>query len=198
MNDGPNRTEYSSAAGRFKIHFSGVPKEIEETQETNVGTLVSHTVLFVKDIAESVSYRDYPGNLELPNSIKRVLDDARDRGLTPFANEELHILSETNVSVEGHPGRLVHVEAKDQILRFKILVVANRMYVLMLRSSKRPRAQSEYEKTGHELLRLIRTLDSSGSRSHWNLERILIHRGRIQDHVSRNSLPNAVTISERN
>ena len=62
--DGPNGTEYSSAAGRFKIRFSGVPREFEKTNETSVGTQVSHTVVFVKDIAESVSYRDYPGNLD--------------------------------------------------------------------------------------------------------------------------------------
>src|SRR5688572_10112102 len=77
--DGPTGQEYSSTAGRFSIRFSGVPKEFEETDETSVGPLVSHTVLFVKDIAESVSYRDYPGNLELPSLIKRVLEDARDR-----------------------------------------------------------------------------------------------------------------------
>ncbi len=144
--DGPNGQEYSSTAGRFSIRFSGVPKEFEETEETSVGTLVSHTVLFVKDIAESVSYRDYPGNLELPSFIKRVLDDARDRGLTRFAKEEPHILSETDVSVDGHPGRLVRVEVKDQTLRFKILVVANRTYVLMLGTPKLPSAQSEHEK----------------------------------------------------
>jgi hypothetical protein len=144
--DGPNGQQYSSTAGRFSIRFSGVPKEFEETDETSVGTLVSHTVLFIKDIAESVSYRDYPGNLELPNFIKRVLDDARDRGLARFAKEQPHILSETDVSVEGHPGRLVRVEVKDQTLRLKILVVANRTYVLMLGTPKLPSAQREYEK----------------------------------------------------
>jgi hypothetical protein len=144
--DGPNGLEYSSRAGRFSIRFSGVPREFEETNETSVGTLVSHTVLFVKDVAESVSYRDYPGNLELPNFIKRVLDDARDRGLARYAKEEPHILSETDVSVEGHPGRLVRVEVKDQTLRFKILVVANRTYVLMLGTPKLPSAQRENEK----------------------------------------------------
>ncbi len=146
MIDGPNGVEYSSAAGRFKIRFSGVPREFEKTNESSVGTQVSHTVVFVKDIAESVSYRDYPGNLELPNLIKKVLDDARDRGLALIAKEEPHILSETVVSVEGHPGRLVRVEVKDQTLRFKILVVANRTYVLMMGTPKLPSAQSEHEK----------------------------------------------------
>lgn len=144
--NGPGGTEYLSAAGRFKIRFSGVPRELEETNETSVGTQVSHTVSFVKVIAESVSYRDYPGNRELPDFIKRVLDDARDRGLALVAKDEPQILSETDVSMEGHPGRLVRVEVKDQILRFKILVVANRTYVLMLGSPKLSRAQSEYEK----------------------------------------------------
>src|SRR5688572_25238419 len=144
--DGPNGLEYSSKAGRFSIRFSGVPREFEESEETSVGTLLTHTVLFVKDIAESVSYRDYPGNLELPNFIKRVLDDARDRALARFAREEPRILSETDVSVEGHPGRLVRVEVKDQTLRFKILVVANRTYVLMLGTPKLSGAESAHEK----------------------------------------------------
>ena len=144
--DGPTGTEYLSAAGRFKIRFSGVPRQFEQTVETSAGTSISHTMLFVQDIAESVSYRDYPGNLELPNFIKRALDDARDQTLALAAREEPHILSETDVSVEGHPGRLVRVEIKEQILRFKILVVANRTYALMWGSPKRSGAQSEYEK----------------------------------------------------
>lgn len=52
----------------------------------------------------------------------------------------------------------MRVEAKDQILRFKILVVANRTYVLMLKSPKLSAAQSEYEKLAQSFFESFKLL----------------------------------------
>ena len=143
--DSPNGTEYVSAAGRFKILFpQGVPKEVEDTVDTKLGRIAVHFVMLATDVSHVASYTDYPMNMERPELIKQVLDNARDGGLARVAREEPRVLSETDVSVEGHPGRLVRVELKgDRIHRHKIMVVGNRVYVLSVGS---PKVQAEYEK----------------------------------------------------
>jgi hypothetical protein len=145
--DGPSGTEYVSAAGRFKIRFPGVPQEFEGTYDTKLGQIASHLVMLAADITHAVNYTDYPMNIEQPELVKGVLDNARDGGLARVAKEEPRILSETDVSIEGHPARFLRVELKgDAIIRYKFVVVGNRVYVLSVGTPKRPDAQAEYER----------------------------------------------------
>lgn len=146
--DGPNGTEYVSPAGRFKILFPpGVPQEFEGTHDTKLGQIVLHFVMLNTDVTHSVNYTDQPMNIEDPQIVKQMLDSARDGGLARVAKEEPRVLSETDVLVEGHPARLLRVELKgDAILRHKIVLVGNRLYVLSVGTPKRPAAQAEYEK----------------------------------------------------
>ena len=145
--DGPNGMEYVSAAGRFKILFPGVPKKFEGTHDTKLGKIATHLVMLPGDVTRMVGYTDYPMNMEQPEFVKGVLDNARDGSLARVAKEDPRILSETDVAVEGHPGRFFRVELKgDAIVRTKIVVVGNRVYVLSVGTPKRPDAQAEYEK----------------------------------------------------
>jgi hypothetical protein len=139
--------EYSSKAGRFKINFPGVPRESEGSVETEIGTIVAHMTLLVADLTYSANYSDYPVMLEQPQLVKRFLDSARDEALARVAKEDPHVVSETDVSFDGHPGRLLTVEFKgDAILRYKTVLVGNRSYVLTLGTPKRPSDQNKYEK----------------------------------------------------
>ena len=142
---------YSSKAGRFKIHFPGMPRESEASVETPIGTIVGHTTVLVGDLTYSANYSDYPVTLEQPQLVKRFLDSARDEALARVAREDPHVLSETDVSFDAHPGRLLSVEFKgDAILRYKIVLVGNRSYTLTVGSPKTPSAQSKYEKVATE------------------------------------------------
>jgi|GEM_PF-2686560 len=145
--DGPDGMEYISTGGRFKIRFPGVPQEFEGAYETKVGQITSHFVMLATEVTHVVNYTDYPMNVEQPELVKGIMDNARDGGLARVAKEEPRILSETDVSVEGHPGRFLRVELKgDAIIRYKFVVVGNRVYVLSVGTPKRPEAQAEYEK----------------------------------------------------
>jgi hypothetical protein len=146
--DGPSGPEYSSAAGRFKILFPGAPQEFEGTIDTKFGQIASHFAMLVAaDVTHLVNYTDYPMILEQPDIVKTVLDNGRDGALARVAKEDPRVVSETDISVEGHPGRLLRVELKgDAIIRYKLVVVGNRIYVLGIGTPKRPDAQAEYEK----------------------------------------------------
>lgn len=147
ITDGPNGMEYASPTGRFKILFPGVPKTVEGTHDTKLGKIASHVVMLPGDITHIVGYTDYPMNMEQPERVKGVLDNARDGSLARVAKEDPRILSETDVSVEGHPGRFFRVELKgDAMVRTKIVVVGNRVYVLTVGTPKHLDAQAGYEK----------------------------------------------------
>lgn len=145
--DGPGGAEYVSAVGRFKIHFPGVPQEFEATYDVKFGQIATHFVMLATNVTHGVNYTDYPISLEQPELVKQFLDGARDGALARVAKEEPRILSETDISVEGHPGRFFSMELKgDAIIRNKLVVVGNRVYVLSVGSPKRPEAQAEYDK----------------------------------------------------
>lgn len=161
--DGPNGLEYVSTVGRFRIRFPGVPKDYKSTTDTKLGQLASHFVVLATDVTHSVNYTDFPMNLEQPELIKQVLDNARDGGLARVAREEPRVLSETDVSVEGHPGRLLRLELKGEVVRLKLLVVGNRVYVLSLGTPKQPDAQAKYEQmatTFFDSFKLMTPLDA--------------------------------------
>lgn len=158
--DGPNGMEYVSSPGRFKIRFPGVPNEFGGTVDSKVGKLAVHFVVHATDVTHAVNYTDYPMNLEQPELVKSFLDNARDGGLARVAKEEPRILSETDVSVEGHPGRLFQMELKgDAIIRHKIVLVGNRVYVLGVGTSKRPDAQAEHEKLANSFFDSFKLMD---------------------------------------
>lgn len=129
--------EYVSPDHRFKIRFPDVPKEFDLQADTKTGAIVSHQVMLNSDITYWLNFTDYPINLEQGNAVKAILDRARDDGLARVAKEDPHIVAESDMSVDGYPGRFVRVELKgDAILRFKIVLSANRLYVLCVGTPK--------------------------------------------------------------
>ena len=164
MVDGPNGIEYASAAGRFKIQFPGMPQEFETPYDLKPGQFVTHFVTLATDVTHTVNYTDYPTNMEKPDVVKKFLDNARDVALLRVAKDGPRILSETDVSMDGHPGRLLRVELRgDALIRSKLVVVGSRVYVLSVTTPKRAAGQREYEKlatTFFDSFKLISPLEA--------------------------------------
>src|SRR5690349_12108423 len=57
-------TPYTSAAGRFRARFPGPPTERESTLTTPRGPVTMHTVVFRSFILYSVTYADFPHDIE--------------------------------------------------------------------------------------------------------------------------------------
>ena len=63
--------------------------------------------------------------------IKAALDRARDGSLARVLKEEPRILTDSDIAVDGYPGRFLRIELKgDAIIRYKIVLTGNRLYVL--------------------------------------------------------------------
>ncbi len=117
--------EFSSERGRFAILFPGTP---EEGQYTQSGPLDSWQYTFADDWANyDVAYNDYDIDLE-KDAEKRnyVLNGMRDAGVSKLDGR---LLSEAEVSLDGHPGRALKVSIPDgSIIRVRMYVVGRRFY----------------------------------------------------------------------
>jgi len=126
--------EYSSAEGRFSILFPGTPKE--ETKSLDVqGAKFKLHIHKLKTFSEyGVIYADYPIPLDDPDVAKRVLDNGA-RGAASSVNAEL--LSVTEISIGGHPGRLLTERLPDgSALKAKMYLVGQRLYQIAVTMPK--------------------------------------------------------------
>jgi hypothetical protein len=142
--------EYVSPDHRFKIRFPDAPQEIDFPFETKTGQIVSHTVMHTSIVTYWMSYTDFPINFDKADSSKAWLDKGRDGSLARVAKEAPQILTETDISIDGYPGRFLRVELKgDAIIRYKIVLAGNRQYVISVGTPKGDpkdvEAQKKYE-----------------------------------------------------
>ncbi len=139
--------EYVSPDHRFKIHFPDVPKEFDLPFDSKMGPIVTHTVMYTSNITYWLGYTDYPINFEKANAIKAMLDNGRDGSLARVAKEDPRILTESDISVDGYPGRFLRVELKgDAIVRYEIVLAGNRQYVLAVGTPKGDPKNEETQK----------------------------------------------------
>lgn len=143
--------EYVSPDRRFKIRFPDVPKEFDFQADTKTGPIVSHNLMHTSDITYWLAYTDYPMSFDKADVIKAMLDKARDGSLARVAKEDPRILTESDISVDGYPGRFLRVELKgDAIIRYKIVLAGNRQYVVGVGTPKgdlkNTAAQKSYDK----------------------------------------------------
>jgi hypothetical protein len=125
--------EFSFPAGGFAIKMPGEPIQTEGTLESKGHELpVTIYRYFGKtsSITHSVSYTDFPYNLESPHIVKQLFDEMRDAVVKKADGMATYnVLGETDVSLDGHPGRLLEVEVDHKaILRSKSFAVGNRLY----------------------------------------------------------------------
>jgi hypothetical protein len=80
---------------------------------------------------------DYPVDLEGAALVNKALDSAREGSLSRIAKEDPHIVKESKISIDGHPGRFLQIELKgDAVARMRYFVAGNRVYAVGLGSPK--------------------------------------------------------------
>ena len=118
--------EFSSTDGRFAAQFPGTPRATTETVNVSGGQLEVR-IFQLQTFAEySVIYSDYPAAPSSAEAAARILDTIV-KGAARAVNATL--LSETEISIEGHPGRLLKERLPGgSILRAKFYLVGRRLY----------------------------------------------------------------------
>lgn len=113
--------KFSSPEGRFSILMPGQPLRDDQSKNTQVGKVVMH---FFTARSEGgifiVAFTDYA-----MGDVKRELDANRDSFLKGM---KATLVSESDIKLEGHPGREIKATRDALIIRSRIYLVGKRYY----------------------------------------------------------------------
>jgi hypothetical protein len=120
-------TRFSPPNGSFIVLMPGSPKEDKETEKNSDGTTESYTYTVETRIgAFLVGYTDFSDDISSVDS-ERLLD-AAGQGFTTNGGK---LLSQENLSMNGHPGREVTYTDQDGTTsKARIFIVRQRLYQL--------------------------------------------------------------------
>ncbi len=124
--------QVSNAAGRFTVDFPGQPKEQTQRVATPAGMITMHIFIFESsNTAFTVMYNDYPDVVVQGSDKNAILTGARDGAV---GNVGGTVSDESQITVNGHPGRqfTVSVPSKKLEIKSKIMLVDNRLYQVMV------------------------------------------------------------------
>ncbi len=127
----PTIKEFKSEAGRFAVMTPAPLQEAVQPVETQDSKLDLHLFSAQQDdIAYFVAYCDYAPELARPDNAEKMLDGARDGAV---GNTHGKLTSETNITLAGHPGREVVIEARGEdqppvTIKGRLCMVQNRLY----------------------------------------------------------------------
>ena len=125
--------EYSFPAGKFRIRFPQKPIESTATQER----LQIHSVEYKGLINYRVSYVDYGSPIDDPTKVKEMLQGLKTAALNSIQNKEVRIITERDITVDGHPGVFVHVEVGGkEVIRIQWVAAGSRLYTVSATSRK--------------------------------------------------------------
>lgn len=120
--------EFLSNDGGFKVSMPGIPTETSQPVDTKPGAPLAHFHALTTKTAEyTVGFTTFARDLESMQSSRVTLAGIRDRILV---KESGKLLSETDVSLEGHPGRALVIEVNDGMFRDRYYLVRNRLYTI--------------------------------------------------------------------
>ena len=124
---------FKSIEENFTISLPREPKQERTTGRTPLGN--GHHIYTTEDanVSFTVSYSMLDNAPTQTKDIKRTLDMARDL-VAMVTNGKL--LTDTEISIDSFPGRLVRIEKDKRIWTVHAYLVKNRMYQLMTTEPK--------------------------------------------------------------
>ena len=122
--------EVVSSDGTFKVLMPGIPTAVSQPIDNKQASAVARFQTLITKTAEYVvGFTTFERDLENMQSSKLTLDGIRDRIVI---KESGKLLSETELSMEGHPGRALVIEVSDGIFRDQYFLVGNRLYTITI------------------------------------------------------------------
>lgn len=126
--------EFRSETGNFSVQTPYTLKETTQSIETQVGPIDIH--IFSGEQGNEVvlvGYSDYPMEIIQASSAEQILDGSRDGAVENVKGE---LISETQITLDGYPGREVIIQASAEnkqeiIMHGRIFLVEQRLYQIM-------------------------------------------------------------------
>jgi hypothetical protein len=123
----PARSGFESREGGFAVAFPGEPKYQKQSLNTAAGQVELHTFTSeAGDLVYMVAYLGYPKDFILKADPEKMLDGGRDGAVR---NVKGTLASEQRITLAGHPGREILVDAPMDIsMVARFFLVENRLY----------------------------------------------------------------------
>lgn len=133
--------EFVSRDGYFTILLPGAPAQQTQQVDSPAGPLDYFTYTLQNEShSYFIAYVDFP---EVPNDargIKKILDGGRDGAIATISGK---LISETDLSLKGMPGRAITVEGAGSLLKARIYLADLRLYLIMIVTNKNQSAAPE-------------------------------------------------------
>jgi hypothetical protein len=118
----------TSDGGRFSLEMPGTPTEQKQTYDTPQGGQVEAVVYVLElqggEVAYMAGYNDFSKDQLKGKKPAQLLNDARDGALDKVQGE---LLAETEVKLDGNPGRELKIQAGEMVVYVRVFLVKNRM-----------------------------------------------------------------------
>lgn len=146
----PPTHEFTSETGRFSVTSPYTFTENTQSIDTQAGAIDLHMFSANQPTQTLIiSYSDYPADLVSKSNPDKILDGSR-TGM--IQNSKGQLLSETRITLSGHPGRELTLSStaengQELLLRGRIYLVENRLYqilVVTLKSAQNPQAIDQF------------------------------------------------------
>ena len=122
--------KFSPAGGGFTVLLPGKPVANETPIETKIGTLINHSfIIELYPMAYMVGYAGFPSPVTDTETIRRMLDGARDQALS---QKGMELKSETEIKLRTNFGRDWVVNAPSGLLRARAYWANQRLYQLVV------------------------------------------------------------------
>lgn len=122
--------EFKHEAGNFAVMMPGKPIEVSQTVDSQIGKVPIYSFTARGGTLNYLAmYAEYPIALDTPEAAKTSLNGARDLMLN---NRNGKLISETDISYGKYPGREVKAQLDGGIMRLRVYIVNQRMYLLMV------------------------------------------------------------------
>jgi len=119
--------KFASKDGAFSVTLPDTPKEKSEDISSSNGSTTLHTFLVERDEGRRfflVGYSDYQTKLDVSATLENVIKGQ-------LESLKGTITSDKMVTLDGHSGRSVTVEAEGVIFFSTIYIAGNRLYQIM-------------------------------------------------------------------
>ena len=163
---------FKSTEGRFSVEIPGTPQIDTQSVDTPAGKIFFTKFILQTASTYGVIYADYPTKIEGSATINRILNDGA-KNAAASVNAEL--LSMTEITVDGYPGRLLLEQMRDgSTMSVKMVVVGQRLYqvAVTLPSPSRmaPEQKAIYESAANKFLdsfKITAVSQQSGEVDEW-------------------------------
>ncbi|MCA1620042.1 MAG: hypothetical protein LC795_12165 [Acidobacteria bacterium] len=140
--------EYVYEQDNVRFRFPVEPKIKTTSTNESFGTVMSRSYRRESFLVLELTVNEYPADIDFEKAMpsKELLEKMRDAGLAEVKDVNPKVIRESDITVDGHAGKFLHVETSNgQSIRLKFFVVKNRMYFSYAEVRKGQKHGTNYE-----------------------------------------------------